>query len=86
VTVHDQGLRRCGIVTFTVDGVPAQQVKQSLAAASVNTSVARVSSARFDLEHRRLAELVRASVHYYNTDAELDLLVDALRAPRPSFK
>jgi cysteine desulfurase / selenocysteine lyase len=83
VTVHDQGLRRCGIVTFTVDGIPAQQVQQRLAAQGVNTSVSPVHYARFDLQHRGLPDLVRASVHYYNTDAELDRLIDALPAPRP---
>jgi selenocysteine lyase/cysteine desulfurase len=31
VRVHDQGLRRCGIVTFTIDGVPAAKVQQQLA-------------------------------------------------------
>jgi selenocysteine lyase/cysteine desulfurase len=83
VTVHDQGLRRCGIVTFTVDGVPAQEVQSRLAAKGVNTSVSLAEYARFDLPHRGLPDLVRASVHYYNTDAELDRLIAALPRPRP---
>lgn len=82
VRVHDQGQRRCAIVTFTVDGVPAQAVQRRLAESGVNTSVSVASSARLDLPRRGLAELVRASVHYYNTDSELDRLVDAL--PRPT--
>jgi cysteine desulfurase/selenocysteine lyase len=81
VAVHDQGLRRCGIVTFTVDGVPAQDVQRCLAQAGVNTSISRASSARLDLPRRGLAELVRASVHYYNIDDELDRLVTALPCP-----
>src|ERR1700749_427248 len=32
VRVHDQGLRRCGIVTFSVDGVPSSEVQRQLAA------------------------------------------------------
>ena len=82
VHVHDQGLRRCAIVTFTVDGVPARTVKRGLAESGVNTSVSVASSARLDLPRRGLSELVRASVHYYNTDAELDRLIAALPAPR----
>ncbi len=34
VHVHDQGQRRCGIVTFTVDGAPAQDVQCREGAAS----------------------------------------------------
>jgi selenocysteine lyase/cysteine desulfurase len=83
ITVHDQGLRRCGIVTFTVDGVPAQEVQSRLAAQGVNTSVSLAEYARFDLPHRGLPDLARASVHYYNTDAELDRLIGALPAPQP---
>lgn len=78
VAVHDQGLRRCGIVTFTVDGVPARDVQRHLAARGVNTSVSVAEEGRFDLLHRGLPDLVRASVHYYNTDAELDRLTAAL--------
>jgi cysteine desulfurase/selenocysteine lyase len=83
VTVHDQGLRRGGIVTFTVDGVPSREVQQQLAAKSINTSVSAIGSARFDLPRRGLPDLVRASVHYYNNDTELDRLIGALPAPRP---
>ncbi|MDQ3153305.1 MAG: aminotransferase class V-fold PLP-dependent enzyme [Actinomycetota bacterium] len=84
VHVHDQGRRRCGIVTFTVDGVPAQDVHRRLSERGVNTSVSRAGSARLDLPHRGLSELVRASVHYYNTEDELDRLIDALPAPDPT--
>jgi cysteine desulfurase / selenocysteine lyase len=75
---HDQGQRHCGIVTFTVDGVPAQQVQRQLADRGVNVSVSLVDYARLDLPTRGLPDLVRASVHYYNTDDELDQLVNAL--------
>jgi selenocysteine lyase/cysteine desulfurase len=82
VRVHDQGLRRCAIVTFSVQGVPAQEVQRQLAANGVNTSVSLASHAQLDLPQRGLPDLVRASVHYYNTDAELDRLLAALPAPR----
>jgi selenocysteine lyase/cysteine desulfurase len=85
VAVHDQGARRCGIVTFTVAGVPAAEVRRELASAGVNTSVSGATSAQFDLPARGLSEVVRASVHYYNTEGELDRLMGALPAPRSRF-
>jgi selenocysteine lyase/cysteine desulfurase len=84
VRVHDRGLRRCGIVTFTVDGVTAQEVQHRLSERRVNTSVSLVEHARLDLPARGLPDLVRASVHYYNTDDELDRLIDALPTARPT--
>ena len=78
VHVHDQGARRCGIVTLSVDGVPAQEVQRRLSAAHVNVSVSLVDYARLDLQARGLPDLVRASVHYYNTRDELEQLVSAL--------
>ncbi len=76
----DQGQRRCGIVTFAVRGVPAIAVRQHLSRSGVNTSVSNVRSAQFDFPGRGLTDLVRASVHYYNTEDELARLCTAVRS------
>jgi selenocysteine lyase/cysteine desulfurase len=81
VHVHDQGRRQCGIVTFTIDGVPAPTVQQCLHNQGVNVSVSLAEYARLDLPSRGLPDLVRASVHYYNTTDELDQLITALPTP-----
>jgi len=78
VSVHDQGVRRCGIVTFTIDGWASPDVAQALRERQINTSVTSVTGARWDLADRGLDQMVRASVHYFNTDQELDRLVDAV--------
>jgi selenocysteine lyase/cysteine desulfurase len=80
VTVHDLGRRRCGIVTFTVEGHPPAEVAAYLRHNDVNVSVSQAASARFDLPSRGLEQLVRASVHYYNDDEELARLVDLIAA------
>jgi selenocysteine lyase/cysteine desulfurase len=71
VTVHDVGIERCGIVSFTVAGSDADEVQRLLANGRINVSVSRVSSTRLDMEGRGLPDLVRASVHYYNTEEEI---------------
>jgi cysteine desulfurase / selenocysteine lyase len=79
VTVHDLGRERCGIVTFSVAGRSARAVADALRAQRVNVSVSPRSYSRADFARRGLADIVRASVHYYNTEAELDRLIAALR-------
>jgi cysteine desulfurase / selenocysteine lyase len=79
VTVYDPGRRRCGIVTFAVDGIPADRIKEALARACINVTVSPTSSAVIDSIERGLPELVRASVHYFNTEEELQQAVDAAR-------
>ncbi|HEY9472703.1 MAG TPA: aminotransferase class V-fold PLP-dependent enzyme, partial [Mycobacteriales bacterium] len=80
VTVHDLGARRCGIVTFTTDTLTPEQVKAAMRQHRVNVSVSPASGALFDMRDRGLDGLVRASVHYYNTDDELDRFVTLLAA------
>jgi cysteine desulfurase/selenocysteine lyase len=78
VHIHDLGRRRSGIVTFTVGGVAADEVQARLRGQGINVSVSPPSSTRLDAERRRLPPLVRASVHYVTSDAELDLLTSAV--------
>jgi cysteine desulfurase / selenocysteine lyase len=75
VTVHDKGRVQGGIVTFSVDGQSAGEVKDALAARSINVSTSSAFSARIDMEARGLEEIVRASVHYFNTEVEIDTAI-----------
>jgi len=78
VTVRDTGAVQSGIVTFTVDGQPAAAVQQALRTQRIKVSVSPPSSTLLDATRRSLPPLVRASVHYYNTDDELGTLQQAL--------
>ena len=78
VTVHDLGAVRGGIVSFTVRDVTAAAVKAALRAAAINVHVSPARGTLLDMRARGLQELVRASVHYYNTDDELERLVREL--------
>ncbi|HEY3607155.1 MAG TPA: aminotransferase class V-fold PLP-dependent enzyme [Pseudonocardiaceae bacterium] len=75
VTVLDRGVRQCGIVSFAVAGRSAAEVQQGLRTAAINTSIAAGNLAQYDLVPRGVADIVRASVHYYNTVEELDRMV-----------
>jgi cysteine desulfurase/selenocysteine lyase len=79
VTVRDQGRIRCGIVTFTCEGHDATEVMQWLRANGIAVRTTERSATRIDMERRGLEELVRASVHYYNTESEIERLCDAVR-------
>jgi selenocysteine lyase/cysteine desulfurase len=78
VTVADRGDVLGAIVTFSVRGRAADDVRAALAAQHVNVSVTDASAARLDLDSSGIDELVRASVHYYNSDDELGKLVECV--------
>lgn len=80
VTVHDLGERRCAIVTFTHAEVDADEARRRLGEQGFNVSVSQAPATLLDFDHRQLPPLVRASVHYYNTDDELDRFAAAVAA------
>jgi cysteine desulfurase/selenocysteine lyase len=82
VRVRDLGVRRCGIVSFTVEGRPSSAVKADLARRAINVEVSPGHYTRYDMVERGMEDLVRASVHYYNSEDEVDALVAALAERR----
>lgn len=79
VQVRDLGQTKCGIVTFTKEGRDPQFIEERLREKGINVSVALMTSARLDLEARNLSSLVRASVHYFNTEDEISRFVQAVK-------
>jgi len=78
VIVHDRGSVKCAIVTFSVAGQAAEAVKAELARRRISVTVSHAEATRLDMCARGLDEIVRASVHYYNTIEEIEQLTEAI--------
>jgi cysteine desulfurase / selenocysteine lyase len=78
ITLHDMGAQKCGIVTFTKQGEDAEAIRARLHKSQINVSTTQRSSALLDFDERGLTSVLRASVHYYNTEAEIGRFVDVL--------
>lgn len=78
--VTDLGTERSGIVAFRTERAAAPDLQARLREAGINTTVSRAPSTPWDMHDRGLDEMVRASVHYYNTRAELDRLCEVVAA------
>lgn len=80
VTLRDLGTLKSGIVTFTHRGSTAAQVQQWLADQDkrINVSTSTYRSTLLDMQNRDLLEVSRASLHAYNTEAEIDTMIAAL--------
>ena len=79
VQLADLGRVKSGIVTFSVMGVPAEEVKNHLRKRKINVSVVEASGTLLDMEERGIEKLIRASVHYYNTEEEIDIFYHAIK-------
>jgi cysteine desulfurase / selenocysteine lyase len=76
--IYDLGVNRCGIVSFNIPGYDPAEVMERMAEHRINVRSSTVFSTRFDMTARGIDHLVRASVHYYNTDDELDRVAAVL--------
>ncbi|MEZ5269758.1 MAG: aminotransferase class V-fold PLP-dependent enzyme [Microthrixaceae bacterium] len=80
VAVRDKGELTTGIVTFTHSNVDSPEIIVALRAHDINVSLSPVEFAQWDLPNRGVPALVRASVHCYNTEAEVDRLIEVVEA------
>lgn len=79
VTLTDEGQEQCGIVTFISSALSPAMIKQGLAQHKINISTSKGSGSMVGYSHRGLTEVARVSVHYYNTEQEIDTLARVLK-------
>jgi selenocysteine lyase/cysteine desulfurase len=78
VTVHDTARLRCGIVTFTVEGVDPGTVVDVADRHGISINASTAPWAALDMGAKGLGSVVRASPHYFNTERELEQLLDVI--------
>jgi selenocysteine lyase/cysteine desulfurase len=67
-------------VSFVCRNLLPEAIKAALARQRINVSVSDATWTRIDMDGRGIPALVRASVHYYNTEEEVDALAAAVAA------
>jgi selenocysteine lyase/cysteine desulfurase len=77
--VLDKGAELGAIVTVEVHGEDAAGLVQELRTRGINTSAAVRDDALIDMDQKRATSALRISPHYYNTEAEIDLVCEALQ-------
>lgn len=79
IKVQDYGLVKSGIVTITSKKYSAQELKEKLQEKNINTTVAVKSGTLIDMSARDLDEVLRVSVHYYNTKEEINTFIHCIQ-------
>ncbi len=78
ITVHDIGHEKGGIVSFSTSTMDPETLKLRLREQKINCWTSRTSSTRNDMTKRGLEWINRASVHYYNTEDEVERFTAAV--------
>src|SRR5438105_11882217 len=76
--VLDRGEKRAAIVTADF-GRSAAEIVEKLHKRHINTSATFRQWAIIDMDDKHVRSALRVSPHYYNTEEELDALIDALK-------
>jgi selenocysteine lyase/cysteine desulfurase len=80
VTVRDAGRHLSGIVSFTIDGMPAGEARRRLLESNIAVGVSGLAYTPFDMQARHLSDVLRASVSCLNTTADLERLISTVAA------
>ncbi|MBH68880.1 MAG: aminotransferase [Rhodospirillaceae bacterium] len=71
IKLTDQGQVKCGIVTFQHQSLNAEEIKRILLSEGINVSVSSGSGMKLSYLQRGIDSLIRASLHYFNTNEEI---------------
>lgn len=77
--VMDEGVHKSGLVTFLIEGISTRDIQQYLKQNGINASVSsRSAGSLVSFSRRSVESVVRASVHYFNTEEEIDCCIELL--------
>lgn len=79
IKIRDLGVERCGTVTFTAENHNPADIKTALAGKRINVSISKPEGTLLDMRARGISSMVRASVHYFNTEDEVSRFCAELR-------
>lgn len=79
VTLLDKGANQSSIITAKISTMKGPDVLSALRNQHINTSVGYRNFAIIDFDAKQVEWALRISPHYYNTEAEVDLLLNALQ-------
>ncbi|ASJ70437.1 aminotransferase class V-fold PLP-dependent enzyme [Granulosicoccus antarcticus] len=82
--LRDLGANPCAIASFSLEALEPGAVVRTLRSRGINIGASDPSSTRLDAERRALPTLLRVGPHYYNTEDEIEQLVDALKTLIPT--
>ena len=80
IRVLDRGKDLAAIVTIEVEGWDARELSRLLRTREINTSASLRAYAVIDMDEKRAATALRLSPHYYNTEEELDQVMEELKS------
>lgn len=80
VRVLDQGEHLCGIVTAQADHWESKALMEKLYAQQINCRLSPRIAAQIDFGRKGVDWALRISPHYYNTEAEIEQLLQVLKA------
>lgn len=78
-TLLDIGTPQSSIITMTIANQTAQHVLSSLREQNINTSIGFRNFALIDFDAKKVEWALRISPHYYNTEEEIDILINSLK-------
>ncbi len=75
VTLRDKGAEQCGIVTFSIEGVDPENFQHDMRRKNINVGLSKRNCAVIDLDDWGVDAIIRSSVHYYNTEEEIEYFI-----------
>ena len=79
VAVRDKGSEKCGIVTFTIAGTDAENFQTLMRRKNINVGLSKRNCALIDFDEWGVDSVIRSSVHYYNSEDEIDFFVNEVK-------